>query len=92
MWTKSKFLREVRTQIAAIDQRRKTDEPADEFASITYANEREYRDALLWLLGKPCDRDFKIESRNIGGVWRHTLMAGSLGYSAANPLITVETR
>ena len=47
-------------------------------------------EALLWLRGADVPRDFKIETRLVNGAWRHVLLFGVLGYSAASPLATVE--
>ena len=92
-WTKTAFRAVLKAKIAKIDLQRSADGARDPNISVTYHEEKESRDALLWLAGKPCDRDFKIESRqSVDGQWRHTLMCGAMGYSASNPLVTIVSR
>jgi hypothetical protein len=56
-------------------------------------NERIAREAVAWLRGDNPSRDFKIEIRRHEGakLWRATLLFGVLGYSAATPLIAIDT-
>lgn len=48
------------------------------------------QDALTWIDGGSARADFKIEARQREGRWRLVMLAGLLGYSASDPLLTVE--
>lgn len=91
MWKKADMKREIKAKLAEIDEQRRRDtkDHGEIYASVTYANEKECRGALLWLAGKNAPMDFKVESRQRDGVWTHRLLYGAAGYSAANELIKI---
>lgn len=89
MWKKKAFIDEIKSKLSRIAAQKASDSPLEPHVSRTYGEEKECHDALLWLSGKHANRDFKIESRQRDGQWFHSLMYGSGGYSAANPLAVI---
>ena len=85
MWKKPQFAKAILAKLDEINRQKQVDANPN----ATYHNEQEYRQAIDWLKGRETRIDFKVESRQRDGVWRHSLLHGTLGFSAASPLITI---
>lgn len=85
MWKKKPLIDEVNAKLARIEYQR----DLDQNPNAVYPGEVECKQALRWLKGENVSIDFKIESRQRDGKWVHSLLHGSLGFSAASPLVVI---